>query len=488
MVYADGRFTMALLHSKCFIYSVDGETWTQIMVSTSDEPANGLAYGNNKYISPLLGTGKVLTSADGFIWEEETSFDESRSLSMIKYINDKFVALERDLPNIFMSDDGIIWDIVPVSEDAHAWEDIDYAFGEYILIASLTDMQFRSKDGIQWEAHKMAVKVFPEELTDTEDPEPSPETSLNNKFWNRLGHDDNKIFLIAYGDKGYYTDIKPNYEICNSPYDHESMGSGFKSYYYEKKTGKILCNECVSAWIAKCSAAIMSTLVEEFNTMLPTEAILQEGDVFVKNLEVPIPNGVRGIFPYAIKIRTNYNNSGMYMMIYIGENLKAVMATVATITELEALDSTIESYLNTLISSTLTDIVIDQVIKIMDYKATLDTEITPDTGYSHCVVCDAPLREDYYLYFNKRSKAYCADHMYPIIINDANRKGFIEELGVSITPIPDPSIDPAVIRDWEHNTIVRYCDYYTNVLRKAHNITHVYVGDKIEEMNLENQM
>lgn len=138
------------------ITSPDGETWT-VRNSGTESNLWGIAYGNNMYI---VGGGFVLISTDLETWTSYSLPVQSDVCRSIAFANGMFVLGSGRWGTVYTSTDGQTWIVRDEPSEHNGAVTVEYLNNMFVLVSGVWDYILTSKDGLNYKPSTRISKSF----------------------------------------------------------------------------------------------------------------------------------------------------------------------------------------------------------------------------------------------------------------------------------------------------------------------------------------
>lgn len=277
-------------------------------------------------------------------------------------------------------------------------------------------------------------------------------------------------------------------EICDSSYSHYSTDGEMnfpvfpdKKYFKGYNFKRILCSECIGAWVDHVSrkfASRIAAYLENINMeALSESSYLQRKEKIVVLEDVGVDDEFKdiicddsnmsitltsdGFYDSMTEVYHLGNASiGLYSMIDSRDSWPntEIMLDLYTGDTQQSITERLKGYLNALIRTRYTQLSEAEVNAIMNSKKEeeehkYESDAPCQCSAYKCATCSSSISEHYYVFQNR---TYCLDCMYDMIVNLAMTFNITDELGLSIDKISNTYM----IRDsveWKRAVIDKYC-------------------------------
>lgn len=299
-------------------------------------------------------------------------------------------------------------------------------------------------------------------------------------------------------------------EICNSTYSHMDLTSFGKKYYRHRFKDKIICEECLNAYLDMTSKMLAWEIFNctknvNMQAMILT-ADVNRSDSFSFNYEKSVNNNfMQYILPISFKLSISFNYeklkeynkseddyNTLSTAIAANSPLTATRIARVNITPIvcdssypafnlyldirendveEVISSRIELYLRSFIASFFMELPELIIQTLMDKKGSTEysSSCSAATTAPACSKCSVDVSNEQYIYNNK---LYCLDCMYDIIVQSSIDNNITDLVGLSSTGSTTTHYAIVNSVDWKRSII----DKYINAMRSFGvnpNITHV---------------
>lgn len=155
VIYANGQFTAISSGggSDSVANSADGETWTNVVGSSTASEWQSIAYGNGIYVAVASsGSSRIMTSPDAVNWTLRTA-PANNNWQSVCFANGLFVAVASSGTNrVMTSTNGTSWTLRNAINNNVLWNSVAGGGGNFVATASFgaDDRVMTSTNGINW--------------------------------------------------------------------------------------------------------------------------------------------------------------------------------------------------------------------------------------------------------------------------------------------------------------------------------------------------
>ena len=146
--------------SNTYMYSTDGEVWTNTSSGLNSRVWRGICFGNGKFVAVSYRSNNFAYSTDGINWTETSNDLTERDWYSVCYGANNFVAVSYNSSNSFAySSDGIIWTETTIGVLAGNWGAIIYR-DKFVVTGYDMDIFLYSTDGISWSSTSVLRSAY----------------------------------------------------------------------------------------------------------------------------------------------------------------------------------------------------------------------------------------------------------------------------------------------------------------------------------------